>query len=973
MDEHCPILKRPKRKLCYYTTNESQHNKWKTQKIVTEEDIDKLFNDLDTSTIHIPKNKTVARNESPLPLKEDLSEEISKCYKVSNRAHSSPSTSLELDIGTPFKISGPVKMSSPIKGNSIPRQPKEKHKKDSWMSPIRYDCEDEKNQEVTADKPSKKQNDDDSFFESLSSKSVLTKMSTQKKAVATRQKTQSPPVSPVWPKPTSGAPEKPTQTDPQVPTQAKPNVMTFLQKLRDAEQPKPSRSRMSLVKVVPPPPEPEDDFLILEDDSPLWVSIPFKADKKLKQNKTSRSNKGTKESSVESVDNQEIEQESDKLEGENSDGKPKKMKRGYDSHTTESDRDKHVLSTIEPANTDDVSDQSKTNKNKKQMKKVLSKDVNQKDKGTGSTEKGDEKPLTKTETKTVEKKGSNSLKNNKGDAQKKRSLGSKESRKETKETNAVNDAMEEQSQECSGADLTDNVVLGVVSEVVNKKEPAKDFEKGNLKLNKLSSSFEESSDEKGRLPEKRKRNAPGHWWMSCCQSPAQNVTDIQTTIRKSKQANKNSSGAAAVSPVKATTAGGLRGKKLKTSSSSSERQKANKKRVKKTKVKATKRERPAITKPSESEVFVEPMQDKALDEDSSDFSPVVFSQRARRVSSGFSGFHQVYSSSEKLSLTPEHASSRSPEEQLSSEEPTKRRRNLPGNWWAVNSSVLEQPKPKKHKAAGERRKLPNDCRPFAMSYSSPPGGAPVPKQRDLCSTVTVSPSVNKKSGPKLNKRPNTTSAKFVVSDHSDDSMTPTQSRSVKNCPLNHQTQELTSFRSGPSSMIELRNFEESNNDIVLPSSRVVRPALSATDLCAPPLKPLILLPKDKVNLTEWLKSLWSTTAGSGAEITPDHFKWYYYRDRAFGLMVDIQSGTICNGKMLLGSFMKKPLWVDHSSTTVFNLLTSSVSVIIDCKKSIYNPGQAFMVPPGHAYSIHNLSAEPAVLYFSRIFAEELDE
>lgn len=132
-------------------------------------------------------------------------------------------------LGTPFKISGPVKMSSPIKGNSIPRQPKEKHKKDSWMSPIRYDCEDEKNQEVTADKPSKKQNEyeynyimlllrgtflccnmntyesrftlwsrcvlhfsffppksDDSFFESLSSKSVLTKMSTQKKAVATR-------------------------------------------------------------------------------------------------------------------------------------------------------------------------------------------------------------------------------------------------------------------------------------------------------------------------------------------------------------------------------------------------------------------------------------------------------------------------------------------------------------------------------------------------------------------------------------------------------------------------------------------------------------------------------------------------------------------------------------------------------------------------------------------------------------------
>lgn len=48
---------------------------------------------------------------------------------------------------------------------------------------------------------------------------------------------------------------------------------------------------------------------------------------------------------------------------------------------------------------------------------------------------------------------------------------------------------------------------------------------------------------------------------------------------------------------------------------------------------------------------------------------------------------------------------------------------------------------------------------------------------------------------------------------------------------------------------------------VLPSNRS-EAVLSASDLCAPPLKPLILQPKDKANLIEWFKSLWSTTIDS---------------------------------------------------------------------------------------------------------------
>lgn len=54
----------------------------------------------------------------------------------------------------------------------------------------------------------------------------------------------------------------------------------------------------------------------------------------------------------------------------------------------------------------------------------------------------------------------------------------------------------------------------------------------------------------------------------------------------------------------------------------------------------------------------------------------------------------------------------------------------------------------------------------------------------------------------------------------------------------------------------------------------------------------------------------------GVEITADDFDWFFYQGSAMGLQVDLNSGSICNGKILLGSYTKKPLWVDHSATTV---------------------------------------------------------
>lgn len=143
----------------------------------------------------------------------------------------------------------------------------------------------------------------------------------------------------------------------------------------------------------------------------------------------------------------------------------------------------------------------------------------------------------------------------------------------------------------------------------------------------------------------------------------------------------------------------------------------------------------------------------------------------------------------------------------------------------------------------------------------------------------------------------------------------------------------------------------------------------------------------------------------GADVTPDQFDWYCYQGRAFGIHVDLNSGSFCSGKMLLGSYMKKPLWVDHSATTVgslsdaslvhvffftppwpsltspfssftrvlqvFHLVTSSVNVVINGSGSRFRPAQAFVVPCGKnskpwrtpcSFSLSKLSTQLIVLF-----------
>uniref|UniRef100_A0AAV2L3N6 Mif2/CENP-C cupin domain-containing protein n=1 Tax=Knipowitschia caucasica TaxID=637954 RepID=A0AAV2L3N6_KNICA len=487
------------------------------------------------------------------------------------------------------------------------------------------------------------------------------------------------------------------------------------------------------------------------------------------------------------------------------------------------------------------------------------------------------------------------------------------------------------------------------ADVLEERSPAPDCESPIPGVNNLKASSMEGSsiEESSGVLVKRKRKRTGQWWLVSPQSPQQQPTDKQPAVKKRKE----------------------RIKKVIPSSSSDDAQKpkAERKNNKQRTLRKARTVRRIMSEDSEKD-FQESSQDKALDQDF-DSSPLVFAPKEPGTSSEHL-FSKVY----KKQNTPRGklASPTRPDEQFGSKGTTHRARKSHTHQRQVTSTPedkqgeLLQPQ-KRQSEKGKTLSETKKRRKPVRCPSKPPGGAveqSVASHGGLYGTINVEPPLNKKKNTKrLTKQNNINppAAEDAEADHNVVCMEVEEA--------NRNPGISTIIRSGPPSMIGLGNYEE-DEDIELPSS-LVQPALCASDLCAPPLRPLVLQPKDRVNLQEWLKCLWPAT-DRGCEITPDHFEWYGYQGRAFGLTVDIQTSSICNGKMLLGSFMKKPLWVDHSARTVFNLLTSSVSLIVDRNKSCYSAGQSFMVPPGQAYSIHNLCAQPAVLYFTRVYEEESD-
>lgn len=381
-------------------------------------------------------------------------------------------------------------------------------------------------------------------------------------------------------------------------------------------------------------------------------------------------------------------------------------------------------------------------------------------------------------------------------------------------------------------------------------------------------------------------------------------------------------------------------------------------------------------------------------------------------------FDWVYSKENGSAQNPPSSSLRRPESSASDNSPQKRQRKAPSNWWEAPQSqepayglpAPRSPPPQKSKLSktplrgvcnkeGNSIKLQKTKNCIKRNIINTPKSI----KRSLASMNAIfaseKPENLVKSGQKGRKqgRRNLLHSLEDQSDHSSDNVAqsdqqqghrrasfgftsgitvePPGTRNRMSVRVSSGPNTLSdvdvAYRSGPSSMLELQQHDDGDDDIDLPSSRVtphVRQAarvLAHCDLCGPPLQPVVLENEDWNNLHVWFSHLWPPASKNGRVISPDDFHWHSHGGRAIGHAVDLQSHSFSHGKILLGSFMKKPSQVDHDMVSVFSIISSCVRVDIDGVKSVYNCGEVFMIPSGQAYSIHNLCQEPAVLIYHR--------
>ncbi|KAM6971584.1 uncharacterized protein LKV04_017146 [Tautogolabrus adspersus] len=1027
---------------------------------------------------------------SPVPQKGQTLEKLPGSHMgpkgdILHPATRSPSLHLDIDLDFQFKTHGPVKTSSPIEENmAVERVAELDKEKDRVVSPILFACEDEEEEEAEAEHLSSQEpqckeyvtkESDDFDLESPPNMVVLSKpkMSCHKKELEglskeshpvkgksssktqtdvsegkgkpERQEKTDAPVSAVRRDPKLAAPNKKSesvhkQPSVEVSTRVGKDMTTFLQKLREAGLSKPacSRKSQSPVKVPTPPPEPEEDFLILEDETPLWISIPTKSATSKKQrqsrksstDKDSSTDKGAKESPPERTQGQqESDQANRKVGHQTVSQKMKKMKvKEKKNEEAEPRTDTPESSSPLDLPVVELVEQEKPNRKKQQLKKLPPKESDKAEEQPEDTAERDtegEEPTLKTKDKAEkasERKTLKSVKDGKEKAKTGRAKSSKGGRKvmqgsdERKEAVYAETAKEPSKEH---KDLEDQGSASDTETVKSEAQTAKDFSDGKDEQKQTPPVSDGSPPEDDDISGKRKRKQTGQWWKSS--SEETEAADNRPTVKKQSKQNNKEPITATRSPVKAKKEKAVK-RRNQTEAAPSSSQDTNKVKEKTNKLsKIRKKEgdtpgkkRATVERGKKEAELVEEqeqqgeVEDENLDEGS---SPLNLSHRG--LSTGDQVFPRVYQhvSTEKQChpVTPAPTTPRRAKEQLTTAESETRRRRRPGNWWTVDglteeadnisSKPQQGPKKESKKKSKQSRgsKLGTPKNGNVAVSSKPPEGAAVPPLKgkplsapktvkrslamfkDIFTSAAETPTVVSCRGADQRNKRKVTATDLSVPDKSVKGILSVDSVEFNSPPYHDSPQDdkceqeeiSTPFRSGPASMIELQEYEE-HDTMTLPSSSV-HDALPASDLCAPPLKPLILQQKDKANLTEWFKSLWSVSVDKGPEVTPEHFDWYFYQGRAMGFMVDLNSGTICNGKILLGSYMKKPLWVDHSATSVFNVLTSSVSVTIDGSKSRFNPGQSFMVPCGHAYCIQNVSAQPAVLYFTRILTESLDQ
>ncbi|XP_029385162.1 uncharacterized protein LOC115061077 isoform X2 [Echeneis naucrates] len=1039
--ENTPLLRRPKRKLCYFTNKDSLPKQWSEP--LTLEDVDKMFDDLDSPTqdylcppallLNNSDNETKQseRDLSPVPQMENPNKTLLTCQMgpegdaLHHPTTQSPFPNTDIDVGI-FNVHGPIKTSSPIDHEVVIEDiEQEDNEKKQVEPPVLFDCEDAIKEDTKIQSPANEKLNGHApkmilDFESESPprevncskvmvsphKNKMEKSWQERLEISNSEEEQVTPER----HSTSVLSQPPAETS----THVGKDMTAFLQRLRDAGHPKPARTLTSAspVKVPTPLPEPEDDFLILEDDTPLWFSIPSKipTSKRQWQNKTSSTDKDSstekgKKGSLTVTAQKEAEPEGanakldtvvEKMKTKK--GKEKNQMSGPANDTNESSSPQHQQSPV-----DNLVEQEESNE-KTQLKKIPSKDKKNEEPTATASRK-----LSQKAQKASEMKSSNSSKDEKENMKTSRAKSLRRTKKEMQESESIEDKVDDEAEN--------------EQSLKRKKKNHADAGHTDKKAKQHPLLDDGSSSKESEITLKRKRKT-GKWRLNCPQSTEMTeVMDTQPTVKMSKQQNKVTSGAK-TSPMKSKKDRVVKKRNQKQPEIFSHQNTTKGKRdknklargVTQDDMKATDELFRTTESGQDEEQQQQEVQEQDQDLDHVQSSSLALSHRDLSLNSEEQVFQRVYHpvSNRKNSVTSVPVSPRGPLMHLRVAEPEKRRRKPPGEWWTVDdkpkdtesiSAQSQQLNPKVTKSGKERKKQAKQSRCAGLGTpkngnmavsSKPPGGAHVtrlklkPKStpktlkhtlaifKEITTSAAETPmaarSKDRNDNDGHNMHPGEDAAKDIGS------MDANELRNTQNISIAQDSQQdnscqhgntLKDLRSGPSSMIALSPYAE-NDTISVPPLPRVPAALSVSDLCAPPLRPLILQPKDKANLTEWFKSLWSTTVNNGAEVSPDQFDWYFYQGRAIGVLADLNCDSICNGKMLLGSYMKKPLWVDHSATTVFNLLTSSVNVTIDGSQSNFHPGQSFMVQCGHAYSIQNITAQPAVLYFTRISAESPD-
>ncbi|XP_061820895.1 uncharacterized protein [Nerophis lumbriciformis] len=981
MESNHPTLKRPKRKLHFLTSTQNPLKaKWAGD--LSLEDVDRMFDDLEPdSSVELPSTSSMLEDSEESqksvrasPISLCLTPRTAKCQNLPKKAQfrlSAPSSSPQLHphADTPFQGHGPVKTSSPIKeGRDLPQT--DSKAKDRAMSPILFD----NREEAGRTQPSSSIQHGDSDLESPPSQIVLSKRIGPLQNRAARLKSG-------HKEPQASSSER--ESTAKMSGHARKDMFAFLQKLRAAGQPKVSAVRKSLTPVKQSS-ENEDEFLIVEEEVPFSFS---KRSRKSNSDKDGSTDKGSKDDSAKQPEadvagrtplkDQTVGQKASKKRREN-----KKKAAG-----TKGDR------ALSPDDLADAEPEPCKIKGKKAPPRVK------------VLPDAAEEQLEETPSRPIYKEKGQKLSGIRGFKFIKDKP--KTSRQASEAKNRQKSSSKEHADLSSPSDL---------------KKLNVDLADGKPEQNE-SFSFGASSSEEKRVVGKRKRNPPGEWWVSSPQNTEQpELRDRPPGVKKSKQMEPSTS-----SPVKAQKERILKRKTKESKKTREAKVKITKRsgggetdnredaelRSPQEKQEILQQDlepqssSPLEFNPSEHQLFQRVYQKPSKKEESrslreplEQLSRAQADKRRRKPPGEWWKSTNTLEDIEALPPEPQH-----PDLKMSRARRTKKTRSKQSGTPAAGGAPVSPPNNRAlsvSKTAGGTPVSPPNNR--VLSVSKTAGGTPVsppnnrmPRVSKTAGGALVSPPNNRVQRVPKSIKSSLGTFKDIFSSctkspavlcyddtEQDNEVQSTATNahqatfSIDEDQLNHESllnseNRLGVFRSGPSSLIH----QEMPNDMGPLSSSPVVAELSVRDLCAPPLKPTVLETNDRALITEWLRTLWPTTFGGNegngvCKFLPDHFDWYNHRDRLIGVMEDLNCGNISNGKMLLGSFMKKPLWVDHSATMVFNLLTSSVKVSINCQESCFQAGQSFIVPCGHAYSLHNLVALPAVLTFTRMVAESPD-